>query len=123
MTKKIHRIVTKESLIALINDPNPAKTEHVIGRALVALMKRQTRDEISSNTTNKTNSVGFNSADARSGTIGAKYYLKHRKMQRWMVEEWIKPVRGTPRIAKYWKQLDAEAHIKASQPKQRNFGY
>lgn len=105
--------VTPASLTALLSrdDLRP----HVIGRALVVLFEHQTTSEKASNSTKITNNVGFTQADARSGTITAKYYLKHKTLLAWQMDRWMKPARnGTPRIVKYWRQLNAAAAAKAA---------
>lgn len=101
------RIVTRQSLIDMLEDDT--KRVHVIGRALVALFDRQTRDEKESNDTRNTNMRGFSQSDARQGSLTAKYYLKHKTLQDWMVDNWMRNWRGYPRITKYWKQLDQVA--------------
>ena len=105
-------IVTRDSLVDLLNKSESKKVE-VIGRALVAIFKRQTEVERSANTTNVNNFVGFSGADAQSGSITAKYYIKHKNLLDWQVEKWMKPANnGYPRICKYWQQLDEIAKAK-----------
>ncbi len=105
--------VTRENLTALILR-NDEVAMHAVGRALVHLLNRQTREEASSNTTKNHNNVGFTPADARFGSIHAKYYIKHRMLQDWQIKYWLKPnAKGTLRLAKYWAQLDEEAQKKA----------
>lgn len=100
-------IVTKASLTNMINGPRKAE---VIGRALVVLFNNQTASEQAANDTKEHNMVGFTGADARQGSISAKYYLRHRTLQDWQVEQWTRTnSKGTPRIAKYWRQLDKAA--------------
>jgi len=106
-------IVTKQSLAAMLQDE--VKREHVIGRALVRLLERQTRNEQAANVTNDHNHCGFNSADAKSGSITAKYYIKHKKLESWMVERWMKPSHGYPRICRYSRQLNEIAIEVAAQ--------
>jgi len=102
--------VTRASITEMLDNPNPAYVQAVIGRALVVLLKNQTRDEQASNATTQDNGIGFTGADARSGSITAKYYIKHHSLQDWMVEKWAKPNRrGIPRLAKYHAQLNAAA--------------
>jgi hypothetical protein len=99
----------------MLSNPNKAYVIAVIGRALVVLLNRQTREESQANITNTHNMMGFTSGDARSGCIGAKYWLKHKTLQDWQVEQWTRVgSRGYPRLAKYWKQLDEEAQLKAA---------
>lgn len=108
-------MVTKESLGRMIETADQEKVKHIIGRALVALFRRQTASEKAVNTANITNLQGFNQSDARCGCLGAKYYLKHGTMEDWQVAMWLKKDRrGTLRIQKYWKQLAEEAKAKAA---------
>lgn len=103
-------IVTKQSLANMINGPRQVE---VIGRALVVLFNNQTRTEQSINTTQEHNMIGFTGADARQGSISAKYFLRHKTLQDWQVQMWTKQnSKGTARIAKYWRQLDQAAHAK-----------
>jgi len=105
-------IVTRESITEMLNNPNPRYVQTVIGRALVALLKRQTASERNSNSTNEHNAVGFSSVDARSGSLTAKYWMKHNKLEDWMVNQWTRPYRGHPRLSKYHRQLDEIAESK-----------
>ena len=89
---------------------------HAIGRALVHLFRRQTEDEQQSNDTRHTNRRGFTAGDARKGSITAKYYIKHRKLLDWQIEQWLKrDGRGVQRIGKYYRQIAEEAARKAQQ--------
>ena len=107
------KIVTKESLVKMLNESQEMKIK-VIGRALVALMHRQTQDEQTANTTRNHNGIGFTPGDAYGGTITAKYFLKHGTLQEWQVEKWMKPTStGLPRICKYDRQLNEVANEKA----------
>lgn len=103
-------IVTKASLINMLSDD--AKRPHVIGRACVALFKRQTAGEQEKNATDTWNYRGFSQSDARQGSLTAKFYMKHKRLEDWQIEKWMKQWRGAPRIAKYWKQLDEVAQAK-----------
>jgi hypothetical protein len=85
-------------------EENPSRT---IGRALVAIFRKQTTDERINNSTKLHNGVGFSANDARLGCIGAKYYLKHGKLSDGLMKGWLKPdKRGYPRIVKYVRQLN-----------------
>lgn len=103
------RIVTKDWLVAkLAEDP-----VRLIGRALVAIFNQQTAEEQSAKVTKFHNGVGFTKADARTGALGAKYFLKHRTLEPWMLTLWLKPnAKGQPRIVKYASQLDRIARSK-----------
>lgn len=86
---------------------------HSIGRALVHLLNRQTADEQRDSTTKYHNNLGFTGADARRGTITAKYYLKHRTLQEWQIAYWLKQDRkGRTRLGKYYAQIAEEARKK-----------
>lgn len=111
--KKMEKIVTKDSLIRMIETADENKLQVIIGRALVGIFNRQTQDEQRINDTRVHNLMGFVPCDAHSGSITAKYFLKHRKLLDWQVERWIKPNnKGVPRIAKYWRQLNEIANEK-----------
>ena len=102
--------VTRESLQAMLDNSNQDYVAQVIGRALVILFKNQTRDEQSMNATNQDNGIGFTGADAHSGSITAKYFIKHKTLLDWQVARWTKPASsGFARLAKYHKQLNAAA--------------
>jgi hypothetical protein len=104
--------VTRATLTELISRRDQVAV-HAIGRALVHLLNRQTREEQTANSTRVLNCRGFTSADARQGSIHARYWLKHQTLQEWQVAYWRKPDRrGTPRLAKYWRQLAEEAKRK-----------
>lgn len=117
----MERLVTKESMMQMLADN--AKRQHVIGRALVALFHRQTADEKQANHTENTNAIGFSQSDARSGSLTARFYMKHNRLEDWMIEKWMKDFRGAPRITKYWRQLDEIAKAKrAKQQGELNVG-
>ncbi len=103
-------IVTRASLIELLR--NDEMRPHVIGRALVVLFRNQTQDEQRTNDTKVNNNIGFCGSDAKSGSITAKYYLKHKTLLPWQVEAWMRPAHGFPRITKYVKQLNHAAIAK-----------
>lgn len=108
-------MITKGSLYMMISTADEQKVQHIIGRALVALFNRQIDSEKADNDTKVTNFRGFTQGDARQGSITAKYYLKHGKLESWQVDAWTKRnVKGTLRIQKYWRQLDEVAREKAA---------
>lgn len=108
-------MVTKESIEAMILNADADKRARIVGRACIALFRRQTEDEKQANTATHTNMRGFTQGDARQGSITAKYYIKHGTLQNWQVEQWTRvEARGNMRISKYWRQLDEEAQIKAA---------
>ena len=109
MTKQT-AIVTRESLRTMLLTPNRAYVEKVVGRALVVLFRNQTATEQHANTTNNDNGVGFTGADARSGSLTAKYYMKHQHLTDWQLDRWIKAeASGFPKLCKYWRQLNEVA--------------
>lgn len=106
-------IVTKDSLNQMLNNPNPTYVMHVVGRALVAIFRYQTEQEQSTNQTNNLNGVGFSGADAKSGSLTAKSYLKTKKLEQWQVDKWLKIGKnGYPRLCRYSEQLDKIAKLK-----------
>lgn len=109
--------VTKDSIQLMLNNSNRDFVMHVVGRALVAIFKRQTEDEKSSNTTNKHNSIGFAGCDARSGSLTAKSYLKNKKLEDWQIDRWLVISERTnyARLCKYHTQLNQIAQEKAEQ--------
>jgi len=112
---KVMSMVTKESLIKMIETADEAKRAQIVGRACLVLFNRQLDDEKQFNTTTTTNNRGFTQADARTGSITAKSFIKNKTLYPWQVNQWLKvDVRGTPRIVKYWKQLDEAAKQKVA---------
>ncbi len=105
-------IVTKDRLEYLLQK-DPTTRMHTIGRALVVLYNNQTSSEQDSSSTRITNGEGFTQADARSGSIGARFYASKGRLDDWAVEKWMKrDARGNRRISKYWRQLDEAAKAK-----------
>ena len=100
--------VTRESLQTMLDNKNPNYVMAVVGRALVRIFERQTTDEQASNTTNKHNTIGFAGCDAKSGSLTAKYYIKHGKLEQWMIDKWLKrsDKTGYSRLTKYHRQLN-----------------
>ena len=105
------QIVTKRSLEAMCRTAaSEEQLARIIGRAVLALFKRQTEDERKDNTTRVHNRRGFKPQDAREGSITAKYFIKHGTLQDWQVRKWTKTNEmGEMRITKYWRQLNEEA--------------
>ena len=113
--RKPKAIVTRDTIARMLENPNRKYVEAVIGRALLALLDRQTEDEKRAADTREWNAVGFSGADARSGTLTAKFYAKHGCLLDWQVARWSKPAKnGYPRLAKYHKQLNEIAMEKRS---------
>lgn len=115
MTKRSTKpaaLVTKESLQALIDaaytldNPND-RLQHIIGRALVGIYKRQTASEQVTHDTKEDNGVGFAGCDARGGSLTAKSYLRSQTLVTWQIEGWTRRAsNGYARICKYAKQLN-----------------
>lgn len=101
----IKAIVTRESLILMIQTSPTKRQKHIVGRALVAIFNKQTDEEKNINSTKENNGIGFAGCDARTGSITAKYYLKHKTIEDWQLEKWL----TNDRIIKYHKQLNAIA--------------
>lgn len=107
------KIVTRDSLQEMLDRTNKAYVTQVVGRALVVLFNRQTSDEQGTNTTEEHNGIGFTGADARTGCMTAKYFLKHHTLLDWQVEKWTKKSESTgySRLTKYHKQLNSAAVV------------
>lgn len=106
-SRKQRQVVTRDTIRTMLRNPNPRYVEVVVGRALVALLQRQTKDEQRANDTREHNGVGFTGADARSGTLTAKTFIRDNKLLDWQVGSWTKIAKnGYPRLAKYAKQLN-----------------
>lgn len=100
-------LVTRESLQAMLESDNSEYVKRVVGRALVAIFNNQTESEKSDNATEESNGIGFSGADARSGTLTAKTFLKRKTLEDWQVERWTRPSKnGYSRLTKYAKQLN-----------------
>lgn len=104
---KVKQIVTRDTLRNMLRNDNTKYVDAVIGRALLALLNRQTEDEQRSNDTKVWNAVGFSGADARSGSLTAKFFAKNKVLLDWQRDKWLKPAKnGYPRLCKYAKQLN-----------------
>lgn len=91
----------KESITNLILD-NPT----AVGRALIVLFNNQTSSEQSSEETIVANAKGFTPADGHVGASMAKFYMSRGFLTEKQLAYWRRSnVKGTPRLAKYWKQL------------------
>ena len=110
--ERLEQLVTKDYLKERI-ERDPIRT---IGRILVAIFKRQTANEKAGNHTEDKNGIGFSGHDARIGSLGAKYFMKHGTLLEWQLKSWIRPDKhGYPRIAKYVRQLNEIANEKTKQ--------
>lgn len=113
-TRKTY-LVTRDTIRSLLSNPDRRIVEATIGRALVVLLNKQTESEAAVNETQLHNMVGFTGADAKSGSITAKTWLKRGCLEDWQIERWTRVGKsGYPRLAKYWKQLDNAAKMKAA---------
>lgn len=108
-------LVTRQTLQAMLDQADEQRRQQIIGRALVILFERQTEVEKQTNDTKEDNGVGFAGCDAKSGTLTAKYFLKHRKLEDWQAEKWLKRgASGFARLTKYHKQLNEAAVARAA---------
>jgi len=57
-----------------------AKNDIAVERAIVAIYRRQTRDERDSNSTIEPNGIGFSGTDARLGSYYAKWVLSGKNL-------------------------------------------
>lgn len=79
---------------------------HAVGRALVALNKRQNTDEQISEITKYRNYRGFRPCDARVGTSMAKFYSRNGYLTEKQIAYWRRSQKnGVKRIAVYANQL------------------
>lgn len=93
-------------MMLMLTGKDDAHVKQVVGRALVALFDRQTRAEQKGNNVQNSNMLGFSGVDAKSGSITAKYFIKHKTLEDWQLETWMRDFRGHPRITKYARQLN-----------------
>jgi hypothetical protein len=117
MSKETKVVVTRDTIHTMLQNPNPNYVMNVVGRALVGIYNRQTEHEKVINTTTNSNGVGFAGCDAKGGSLSAKYFLKHKRLETWMINKWLKVsgVSGYPRLCKYHKQLNDIALQKVQQ--------
>jgi hypothetical protein len=109
------KIVTKQSMIEMINSADQVKKMHIVGRALSAIYGYQTQEEKGSDTTIDHNGVGFTGADADWGSRAARFYIRNGWVGQKTVDSWLAPTKGAggaPKITKYWRQLNVVANIK-----------
>ena len=101
---------TKEDIKALLLRQDAVGVK-AIGRALLALKRRQTHTEQVTESTRLHNGIGFTGADARMGTSMATQFQQRGFLSPKQVAYWRRPnVRGVPRIVKYTGQLLEEAN-------------
>ena len=106
------KIVTKDIMIDIIRTKDISFIKRYVGRALVAIYNNQTEFEKRNNITKDSNGLGFTGTDAKSGSLLARYYIRHNNLENWMLIKWVRDERGSPRITKYWKQLNIIANNK-----------
>lgn len=107
-------MVTKDSLKEMLSKNNPEYVQKVIGRGLLVIYNNQTEDEKSDAATKENNGTGFTGVDAKSGTLTALFYRKHKRLESWMIVKWLKKdKKGYPRLCKYHRQLNIAAELKA----------
>lgn len=112
--KKVEKLITKESLAAIITGDNKELARKYVSKALIVLYRRQTAEEQQVGATTESNGRGFTGADAEWGTKCAQWMLR---TNRWLTDNmlisWTKlDSRGYPRIAKYHKQINEAAEAK-----------
>lgn len=94
----------REDVVNVFN--NERLAPRALAKALVIVYNNQTTDEQESKETKHHNSIGFSSPDANLGSRCATYFLKHKTLQPWMFNVWMKKnSKGVRRIEKYWRQL------------------
>jgi hypothetical protein len=97
--------LTREAFEALLLEDSPRGMK-AVGRALVALARRQTIDERTLLQTKYKNRIGFSAFDARVGTGNAEFFLHHGFLTAGHLAYWRKPDnKGNVRICKYAEQL------------------
>ena len=95
---------TKSKIVELLENNDKA-----VERALIVIFNNQELDEQSSDSTHKANGIGFTAFDAEILSSFAKHILKGRSLSVKQMEIARKPDKfGNIKIARYWKQLQAE---------------
>lgn len=82
-----------------------AYNDKAVGRALVALHRRQTEDEQGMLCTKHQNGRGFNQADGGKGSLDAMHFIRHGQLWRADIAFWRARQGNTTRIGKYAGQL------------------
>jgi len=106
--EKIQAVLLREDEIGM----------HAVGRALLVLLRNQTRDEKRDQDTKYRNDTGFTPSDAQRGTSMAYYYMRNGRLTEKQLAYWQKPAWTEAkriRIAKYWRQLLLAAQEKQQQ--------
>ena len=95
---------TKSKIVELLENNDKA-----VERALIVIFNNQELDEQSSDSTHKANGIGFTAFDAEILSSFAKHILKGRSLSVKQMAIARKPDKfGNIKIARYWKQLQAE---------------
>ena len=101
---------TKESILELLKTNDKA-----IGRALVVLNDRQTRDEQTDKITKVHNGRGFRPCHARMGTSMAEFFLRNGYLSEKQARYWRAVDKaGNMRIGIYTRQLLEAVQEKAA---------
>lgn len=107
--------VTRAQIEALLMEDG-IRGMHAIGRALVALYKRQTSDEQVAKDAKYRNNRGFTHSDAKRGCGMAEFYMLKGYLTPKQVAYWRKAGKKSgPKICKYAGQLLIVAQEKAAQ--------
>jgi len=102
---------TKSKIVNLL-----ANNDRAVERAVVVIFNNQEEDEQIMESTHKANGVGFTAFDADILSSFAKQINKGRTLSAKQLEIARKPDKhGNMKIAKYWKQLQAEIVRKESE--------
>ena len=104
------KIITAAVLVEMIRTRGAMS---VIGRATLALYKRQTSEEQNELYTKNQNGVGFSAFDAKVGSLTAVYFRDNGTLLPWHIAYWSKVApNGYPKICRYAKQLNEIAAAK-----------
>lgn len=102
--------MNREFIVELLRN-----NDRAVGRALMALNRRQTQNEQIQQTTINRNGRGFRPAHARMGTSMAQFYQRTGYLTSRQVDYWRRTMRdGKMRIEIYANQLLNEAQERAS---------
>lgn len=113
------KIITREGLVQMLIEASPERRMRLIGRALVVLLERQTKEEQRAERVEVNNGIGFTSVDGEAGTSMAKFFQRNGYLSEKQVGVWMKQNKnGIPRIAKYHSQLNESAEQKQQQRQQ-----
>lgn len=106
-------MVTKDSVKEMLSNSNPLYVQAVIGKGLLVMYNNQTEEEQCNASTKENNGIGFTGFDAKSGTLTALFYKRHKRLESWMISKWLKlDKKGYPRLCKYHRQLNNATILK-----------